>query len=133
MRRLIDITSEDIKRGNRGDENTCAIALALQEAYNTLNVSVQKEDITYRSGAQKNDLICTTGNLGAAFMGLQLLIREKEVFKTNPNSQPDLSHYQYLVQRQLKPETPIALKEKLEKIFEKDNVQKFEGKVILPV
>ena len=46
MRRLIDITSEDIKMGKRGDENTCAIALALQEAYNTVNVSVQKEDIT---------------------------------------------------------------------------------------
>ena len=42
MRRLIDITSEDIKMGKRGDENTCAIALALQEAYNTLNVSVQR-------------------------------------------------------------------------------------------
>jgi thiamine-monophosphate kinase len=78
--------------------------------------TAKKEDIVYRSGAQINDLICTTGNLGSAFMGLQLLIREKEVFKTNPNSQPDLSHYQYLVQRQLKPETPIGLKEKLEKM-----------------
>ena len=47
MRRLIDITNEDIKMGGRGDENTCAIALALQGAYDTLNVSVQKEDITY--------------------------------------------------------------------------------------
>jgi thiamine-monophosphate kinase len=78
--------------------------------------TAKKEDIAYRSGAQNNDLICVTGNLGAAFMGLQLLIREKEVFKTNPNSQPDLSQYQYLVERQLKPETPINLKSKLEKM-----------------
>ena len=47
MRRLIDITSEDIKMGGKGDDTTCAIALALQESYDTLNVSVQKEDITY--------------------------------------------------------------------------------------
>ncbi len=73
-----------------------------------------KDDIVYRSGAQNNDLICVTGNLGAAFMGLQLLIREKEVFKTNPNAQPDLTQYQYLIERQLKPETPIHLKSKLE-------------------
>jgi thiamine-monophosphate kinase len=71
--------------------------------------TAKKEDICYRNGAQNNDLICVTGNLGAAYMGLQLLIREKEVFVTNPNSQPDLSKYQYLVQRQLKPETPIKM------------------------
>ena len=47
MKRYIDITSEDIKMGGRGDENTCAIALAIQESYDTLNVSVQTEDITY--------------------------------------------------------------------------------------
>ena len=47
MRRLIDITSEDIKMGGKGDDTTCAIALALQESYDTLNVSVQTEDITY--------------------------------------------------------------------------------------
>lgn len=61
-------------------------------------------DIVYRNTAQEHDLICVSGNLGAAYMGLQLLEREKEVFKTNPNSQPDLSKYEYLLQRQLKPE-----------------------------
>ncbi len=75
-----------------------------------------KDKIVYRSGAQTNDLICVTGNLGAAYMGLQLLIREKRVFEINPNSQPDLSKYEYIVERQLKPETPINLRDKLEKM-----------------
>lgn len=50
------------------------------------------------------DLLVVTGDLGAAYMGLQVLEREKEVFKVNPNSQPDLEPYTYLVERQLKPE-----------------------------
>ena len=45
-----------------------------------------------------------TGDLGAAYMGLQILEREKEVFKANPNAQPDLDPYTYLIERQLKPE-----------------------------
>jgi len=64
----------------------------------------KKEDIAYRSGAQVNDIICVTGDLGAAFTGLQVLAREKEVFLTNPEMQPDLEKYEYLVGRQLKPE-----------------------------
>lgn len=63
-----------------------------------------KEKITYRSGAKPNDLLVVTGDLGAAFMGLKVLEREKEVFKVNPNNQPDLEKYTYLVERQLKPE-----------------------------
>lgn len=62
------------------------------------------EDIVYRSGAKPNDLLVVTGDLGAAYMGLQVLEREKEVFKVNPNSQPDLDAYTYLIERQLKPE-----------------------------
>jgi len=61
-------------------------------------------EIVYRSGAQPNDLLVVTGDLGAAYMGLQVLEREKEVFKVNPNSQPDLDAYTYLIERQLKPE-----------------------------
>ena len=61
-------------------------------------------DITYRSGAKPNDLLVVTGDLGGAYMGLQVLEREKEVFKVNPNSQPDLEPYSYIVERQLKPE-----------------------------
>ncbi|WP_010182078.1 thiamine-phosphate kinase [Aquimarina agarilytica] len=63
-----------------------------------------KEDIVYRSGAKDNDLIVVSGDLGAAYMGLQILERENEVFKVNPQSQPDLSMYSYLIERQLKPE-----------------------------
>ncbi|MCB7481729.1 thiamine-phosphate kinase [Christiangramia sediminis] len=64
----------------------------------------EKEDIVYRDGAKANDLLVLTGDLGAAYMGLQVLEREKEVFKANPNSQPDLDQYTYLIERQLKPE-----------------------------
>ena len=62
------------------------------------------DEIVYRSGAKPNDLLVVTGDLGAAYMGLQVLEREKEVFKVNPNSQPDLDAYTYLIERQLKPE-----------------------------
>ncbi|WP_026450883.1 thiamine-phosphate kinase [Aequorivita capsosiphonis] len=65
---------------------------------------VNKGDAIYRSGAKENDLLVVTGDLGASYMGLQVLEREKEVFKVNPNSQPDLEPYSYLVERQLKPE-----------------------------
>ncbi|WP_242084016.1 thiamine-phosphate kinase [Aestuariivivens sediminis] len=58
----------------------------------------------YRSGAQPNDLLVVTGDLGGAYMGLQVLEREKEVFKVNPNNQPDLDRYNYIIERQLKPE-----------------------------
>ncbi|MFO8146106.1 MAG: thiamine-phosphate kinase [Bacteroidota bacterium] len=64
----------------------------------------EKEDVVYRSGANPNDLLVVTGDLGAAYMGLQILEREKAVFKVNPNSQPDLDAYTYLIERQLKPE-----------------------------
>ena len=64
-----------------------------------------KEDkIAYRSGAKENDLIVVSGDLGGAYMGLQILEREKAVYKVNPQSQPDLSTYAYAVERQLKPE-----------------------------
>ena len=64
----------------------------------------KKESITYRSGAKVNDIICVTGDLGAAFMGLQVLEREKQVFISNPDMQPNIEKYEYLVGRQLKPE-----------------------------
>ncbi len=60
--------------------------------------------LVYRNTAQVNDIICTTGDLGAAYMGLQLLEREKEVFKSTQGVQPDLSGYDYILERQLKPE-----------------------------
>ncbi|SDK85477.1 thiamine-phosphate kinase [Salinimicrobium catena] len=66
--------------------------------------SANGEEIVYRDGAGVNDLLVVTGDLGAAYMGLQVLEREKEVFKVNPQSQPDLDPYTYLIERQLKPE-----------------------------
>lgn len=64
----------------------------------------EKERIVYRGGARKNDLICVSGDIGAAYLGLQLLEREKKIFMENPDTQPELSGYDYLLQRQLKPE-----------------------------
>ncbi|WP_159022403.1 thiamine-phosphate kinase [Formosa sp. L2A11] len=66
--------------------------------------TVSKEDVVYRNGAKPNDLLVVTGDIGSAYMGLQILEREKEVFKVNPNSQPDLEPYTYIIERQLKPE-----------------------------
>lgn len=63
----------------------------------------EKDEIVYRDGAQVNDLICVSGNLGAAYMGLQLLEREKRIFETT-SQQPELDEYKYILQRQLKPE-----------------------------
>jgi thiamine-monophosphate kinase len=63
-----------------------------------------KEIIVSRDGAKPNDLLVVTGDLGAAYMGLQVLEREKAVFKVNPNNQPDLDAYTYIMERQLKPE-----------------------------
>lgn len=65
---------------------------------------VQKDKIAYRSGAKPNDIICVTGDLGASYMGLQLLEREKREFLENPDMQPQLEDKVYLVGRQLKPE-----------------------------
>ena len=65
---------------------------------------VGKDKITYRSGAKVNDLVVCTGDLGAAYLGLQILNREKEIFKENPTMQPDLTGNDYVLRRQLKPE-----------------------------
>ncbi len=71
---------------------------------------VEKDNIVYRNGAKPNDLICVSGDLGAAYMGLLILQREKKAFKANPDIQPDLSQHSYILERQLKPEarTKIA-------------------------
>lgn len=61
-------------------------------------------DLVYRSGAKEGDLICATGDLGAAYLGLQLLEREKRIYLEHPDVQPELENAQYLIERQLKPE-----------------------------
>ncbi|MDG1915055.1 MAG: thiamine-phosphate kinase [Crocinitomix sp.] len=65
---------------------------------------VAKDKIVYRSGASENDLLVVTGSLGGAYMGLQVLEREKAVFKDNPAIQPALEGVDYILERQLKPE-----------------------------
>jgi thiamine-monophosphate kinase len=77
----------------------------------------KKEDICYRSGAKENDLICVSGDLGAAYLGLQLLEREKALYQDSKNLQPDLEGYDYVLGRQLKPE---ARKDIMEMLKEKD-------------
>ena len=76
----------------------------------------KEKKITYRSGAKANDLLVVSGDLGGAYMGLQVLEREKEVFKVNPNNQPDLALYSYCVERQLKPEARKDIIELLEEV-----------------
>ena len=63
-----------------------------------------EDEIVYRNGARQTDLLVVSGDIGSAYMGLQVLEREKQVFLVNPNSQPDLDAYTYLIERQLKPE-----------------------------
>lgn len=77
---------------------------------------VEEEDITYRSGAQENDLLVVTGDIGSAYMGLQVLEREKQVFLVNPQNQPNLEDYSYIIERQLKPEARNDIKELLKKL-----------------
>ncbi|MDQ3015318.1 MAG: thiamine-phosphate kinase, partial [Bacteroidota bacterium] len=69
--------------------------------------SVPKERITYRNGAKPGDILCVTGDLGAAYLGLQILEREKQVFLATPGMQPQLSDKKYIVGRQLKPEARL--------------------------
>jgi thiamine-monophosphate kinase len=62
------------------------------------------DEVVYRNTARENDLVCVTGDLGGAYMGLLLLEREKAAFKGDPNMQPDLEGFDYILERQLKPE-----------------------------
>ena len=75
-----------------------------------------EKDIIYRDGANDGDLLVVTGDLGSAYMGLQILEREKQVFQVNPNNQPDLDAYTYLIERQLKPEARHDIRDLLAKL-----------------
>lgn len=70
----------------------------------TVTGLVDKDKIAYRNGAKANDILCVTGDLGAAYFGLQILEREKQEYLANPGMQPDLEEKSYLVGKQLKPE-----------------------------
>ncbi len=76
---------------------------------------VDKKKLTYRSGAKPNDLLIVSGNLGSAYLGLQILEREKMIFEGNNQSQPSLEQYPYILERQLKPEPRVDIIEKLHK------------------
>jgi thiamine-monophosphate kinase len=80
---------------------------------------VEPGKTVYRDGAENNDLLVVTGDLGAAYMGLLVLQRENEVFKVNPNHQPDLSKYSYVIERQLKPEA----RKDIPKLFREMDIQ----------
>jgi len=84
-----------------GDITSCINGLTISI---TAIGEVKKKEIVKRSGAKENDLLITTGDLGGAYMGLNVLQREKEVWKSNPNMQPELDNYNYILERQLKPE-----------------------------
>ncbi|MGB5172712.1 thiamine-phosphate kinase [Eudoraea sp.] len=84
-----------------GDTSTSQTGLIISV---TAIGKVKEENLAYRDGAKENDLLVVSGDLGAAYMGLQVLERENEVFKVNPKNQPDLSPYSYIIERQLKPE-----------------------------
>ena len=75
-----------------------------------------KDQICYRSGAKEYDLLVVSGDLGGAYMGLQVLEREKEVFKANPNIQPDLDGHDYILQRQLKPQARLDVVKMLKEL-----------------
>lgn len=77
---------------------------------------VQKEKIAYRSGAKANDLLCVSGDLGSAYLGLHILEREKRIFLEKPDFQPDLEGNDYLIQRQLKPEARVDIVALLEQL-----------------
>ena len=83
--------------------DTTSSQQGLQLSVTALGIAPQTGAVL-RGGASKNDLLVVSGDLGGAYMGLQVLVRENEVFKANPQHQPDLDPYSYLVERQLKPE-----------------------------
>lgn len=76
----------------------------------------EKGQLTYRSGAKVNDIICVTGDLGGALVGLQILEREKQVFLANPDMKPELDKYQIVTARQLRPEARMDIIHELREI-----------------
>jgi len=73
----------------------------------------KEENIVKRNGAKPNDLLVVTGDLGGAYLGLQILEREHSVYLANPNMQPEMEGYDYILERQLKPEARTDIKAKL--------------------
>jgi thiamine-monophosphate kinase len=98
----------DLVGGDTTSSNT-GLVLSL-----TVLGSAPEADVVYRKGAKPTDLLVVSGDLGGAYMGLQVLEREKEVYKVNPNMQPELKGHEYILERQLKPEARRDVIETLE-------------------
>ncbi|MBC8321001.1 MAG: thiamine-phosphate kinase [Bacteroidetes bacterium] len=95
-----------------GDTTSSASGLVISA---TIIGEVEKDRIVYRKGASPNDLICVSGDLGGAYLGLLILEREKKAFQANSDIQPELSAHDYLLQRQLKPEARVDVVDLLAK------------------
>ncbi len=88
--------------------DTSASPSGLTISVTVIGASLPNE-VSYRSGSKDKDILCVTGDLGGAYVGLQILEREKQVFLSNPEMQPKLEGYEYIVQRQLKPEARLDI------------------------
>lgn len=95
-----------------GDTSSSLTGLAISI---TCIGEVDKDRIVYRNGAKETDLLCVSGDLGAAYMGLQLLEREKAIFKGEEDIRPDFEGKEYLLERQLKPEARGNIIQRLSK------------------
>lgn len=109
IRKACEVYNVDLIGGDTTSSSTGLVISA------TVVGEAQQENIVYRSGAKPNDLICVSGDLGAAYIGLLVLEREKKAFQANPNLQPELSDHDYVLERQLKPEARTTVIELLKK------------------
>lgn len=98
----INAACEDYKIDFVGGDTTSSLSGLIISV--TVSGKVAKDKVVYRSGAKFGDILCVTGDLGAAYLGLQILEREKAVFLDNPEMQPELDGNDYLIKRILKPE-----------------------------
>lgn len=96
-----------------GDTNSSVSGLVISI---TAIGTTEKQKIVYRSTAKEHDLLCVSGDLGGAYLGLQVLEREKKIFLENPKVQPDLEGNDYILERQLKPEARKDVIEKLDSL-----------------
>jgi thiamine-monophosphate kinase len=78
--------------------------------------TAQPDEVSYRNGAKENHIVCVTGDLGAALVGLQILEREKQVFLSNPDMKPQLENYTYVTGRQLKPDARMDIIHELKEL-----------------
>jgi thiamine-monophosphate kinase len=96
-----------------GDTSSSVTGLILSL---TVLGEADEDQIVYRNTARAGNLLCVTGDLGGAYMGLMLLEREKHVFKADPGMQPDLEGYDYILERQLKPEARVDIIKRLKQL-----------------